>query len=303
MGAVSAADLQRTGLSRSTRDRSIGDGLLVRLGLRSFAIGGSPPTWEKSVATAIADLDGRGFIAGRTAARLHGLDGFTGNQVEALTSIHHRGLRMPFATAATELSSRPRGHDRHRRAALSACRATDPGRTLVRVLACRDRERDRLSDPPAPRQRAASAHRRHRPPSSRDQLRPHVARRPRRCGRRDPTRAVDAARDPRGRASSSTAPEAIPRRHPHRSLASTSNSATWLSRFLGTAPIRPRRQLQADEQRRTELIALWPARRYLPLRGHPGSTRLGRRPAARPRHRHPPGVVTHAADCIRSEAL
>lgn len=102
-GAVSAADLMRSGLPVPTRTRWLADGTLIRLGSRSFAVGGSPATWERALAATIIDLDGRGFLAGRTASRLHGLDGFTLPAVEALVQLAHRKISVPARVACTAL--------------------------------------------------------------------------------------------------------------------------------------------------------------------------------------------------------
>jgi hypothetical protein len=46
-------------------------------------------------------VDGLGFVAGRTAARLHGLDGFAAAPVELLVGRVHRGCRLPYVVRST----------------------------------------------------------------------------------------------------------------------------------------------------------------------------------------------------------
>lgn len=100
-GIVSSDQIRCAGVSGSTLTRWRAAGMLISTGPRSYAVCGSPPTWERDLAAAVADLDGRGFLAGRTAARLHRLDGFTSAAVEVLVPQDHRGLRIPVRLAAT----------------------------------------------------------------------------------------------------------------------------------------------------------------------------------------------------------
>jgi hypothetical protein len=57
---------------------------LEPIGHRSFAMAGSRPTWRRSLSAAVLDLGGVGVVAGRSAARLMGLDGFDGDELELL---------------------------------------------------------------------------------------------------------------------------------------------------------------------------------------------------------------------------
>ena len=65
-------------------------GLVERVGNRSFVIAGSEPTWMRSLTAAVLDLGGVGVVAGRSAARLHGLDGFQEGEPELLVERRHR---------------------------------------------------------------------------------------------------------------------------------------------------------------------------------------------------------------------
>lgn len=114
-GAISCDDLNRLKVDARVRSRWIALGLLDRLGPRSFAIPGSPDTWQRSAWAAAADADGFGYIAGRTAARLSGLDGFElkvpdkptddsdadPNQAEVLVTRKHRNIKSPARIAST----------------------------------------------------------------------------------------------------------------------------------------------------------------------------------------------------------
>ena len=91
-GAISRAQLNKLGVGRSRRQRWVASGFLKAVGPLSYAVNGSAETWMRSVWCAHLDLNKRGFIAGRTAARLHGLDGFKSDVVEVLVPRAHRGL-------------------------------------------------------------------------------------------------------------------------------------------------------------------------------------------------------------------
>jgi hypothetical protein len=88
---ISASQLLEHGVSASCRSKWERSGLIDRLGSRSFAMAGSPASFERSVAAGLADLDGRGVVAGRAGARLLGLDGFSADSVEFLVPRAHRG--------------------------------------------------------------------------------------------------------------------------------------------------------------------------------------------------------------------
>jgi hypothetical protein len=102
-GVVSAADLVTAGVNRELRDTWLSRGLMRRTGPRSFVVAGAPATWHRALAVATIDLGGRGFLAGRTGAQLHGLDGFDGNHVEALVPRSHRDIVVAATLASTAL--------------------------------------------------------------------------------------------------------------------------------------------------------------------------------------------------------
>ena len=116
-GAISCNDLERLKVDAKVRSRWIAMGLLERIGPRSFAIPGSPATWQRQAWAAAADADGFGYVAGRTAARMNGLDGFepevptdeseesddNPNQAEVLVTREHRNVQWPHRVASTSL--------------------------------------------------------------------------------------------------------------------------------------------------------------------------------------------------------
>lgn len=101
---VSAADLHSAGVSAALLYRWLDAGELERLGRRAFTFAGSDDTWLRRLAAGLADLDGHGVIAGRSAARLHRLDGFDEGPLEFLVPRSHRQVRTEGTVAST---SRP----------------------------------------------------------------------------------------------------------------------------------------------------------------------------------------------------
>jgi hypothetical protein len=99
---VSTAQLQAHGIDTSTRSKWERRGLLDRIGPRSWAIAGSPNTFDRAIAAGLADLDGFGVAAGRAGARLYGLDGFDAFSAEFLVSRDHRR----YSTNGTVRSTR-----------------------------------------------------------------------------------------------------------------------------------------------------------------------------------------------------
>jgi hypothetical protein len=98
---ISLTQLATAGVTASMRSRWTDRGLLVRLGPRSFLIGGAALTWRSRLAAAAFDHDGAAFIAGRAAAQLMRLDGFTGEHVELLAPIAARGRQKGGPTHLT----------------------------------------------------------------------------------------------------------------------------------------------------------------------------------------------------------
>ena len=93
--AISSRQLRASGVSSSLCSQWVHGGLLERLGPKSFSVAGSSPTWMRALTAAWFDLDGVGWVAGRSAARLLGLDGFGGDHLELLVP---RALRSRQST-------------------------------------------------------------------------------------------------------------------------------------------------------------------------------------------------------------
>jgi len=87
---ISTEQLRANGIDTSTRSKWERRGLIARLGPRSFALAGSSATFERAISAGLADLAGFGVAAGRTGARLLGLDGFSSDAVEFLLPRAHR---------------------------------------------------------------------------------------------------------------------------------------------------------------------------------------------------------------------
>ncbi len=91
-GVVSRQKLGRLGVDASLRLKWVRAGRLVELGEKSYTLAGTPSTWKQSLAAGLADVGECGVLAGRSAARLHGLDGFQDNSVELLVPRRSRNL-------------------------------------------------------------------------------------------------------------------------------------------------------------------------------------------------------------------
>jgi very-short-patch-repair endonuclease len=97
-GVISRQELGRFGVDASLRLKWARGGRLVELGEKSYALAGAPSTWKQSLAASLADVGECGVIAGRSAARLHGLDGFQDNSVELLVPRRSRNLTSRSGT-------------------------------------------------------------------------------------------------------------------------------------------------------------------------------------------------------------
>ncbi|HEY4333406.1 MAG TPA: hypothetical protein VGM78_12575 [Ilumatobacteraceae bacterium] len=102
-GAVSLNQLDRLGIDRRLRSEWSERGLISRAGARSYVLAGSAPSWHRSVWCAATDVLGAGYVAGRTAARLHGLDGFVRDDVELLVSRGRRSIASRHDVRSTSM--------------------------------------------------------------------------------------------------------------------------------------------------------------------------------------------------------
>lgn len=89
-GVISLGTTRGLGVDDSTLSRWVGEGLLHRSGPRSFTVCGAPPTWRQALAAGYASVAPVGFVAGRAAAQLYGLDGFSADAVEFLVPRQRR---------------------------------------------------------------------------------------------------------------------------------------------------------------------------------------------------------------------
>jgi len=101
---VSIDQIAASGVTTSLRSKWERNGLITRLGQRSFTMPGSSATFERSLAAGMADLGGRGVVAGRATGRLLGLDGFSANAVEFLVERSHRGCSTSGLVCSTSRS-------------------------------------------------------------------------------------------------------------------------------------------------------------------------------------------------------
>jgi len=100
---ISAADVRAVGVPSALLHDWLVIGVLERLGRRAFTFAGSDDTWFRRLAAGIADLDGYGVISGRSAARLHRLDGFDEGPLEFLVPRSHRQVRTEGRVASTSI--------------------------------------------------------------------------------------------------------------------------------------------------------------------------------------------------------
>lgn len=103
-GILSLDVLAHEGIPSSTVRRWAAEGLLNRLGPRSFLVAGAPLTWKAAAGAALADCGPASILAGRTGARLHGLDGFAADEPELLLPAPLRRHRQVHRVVTT---SRP----------------------------------------------------------------------------------------------------------------------------------------------------------------------------------------------------
>ncbi len=102
-GAMSIQQMDTMNVDRRVRHDWVTRGLITRAGTRSYIVAGSTPSWQQSLWCAAADVDGAGYPAGRSAARLQKLDDFTNDDIEVLVTRKHRNLNAAFRVASTSM--------------------------------------------------------------------------------------------------------------------------------------------------------------------------------------------------------
>jgi len=100
-GCVSLEQVRACGLSGDQLDRRVRSGRLARLGARVFAVGGAPPSWEQQLVAALLDLGPSAVVSHRTAAALHGFDGYECCPVELTLPRSGRGVTGPWTVHTT----------------------------------------------------------------------------------------------------------------------------------------------------------------------------------------------------------
>ncbi|MEO7370497.1 MAG: type IV toxin-antitoxin system AbiEi family antitoxin domain-containing protein [Ilumatobacteraceae bacterium] len=98
---LSTAQMRALGVDASMRSKWERRGLINRLGPRAFAVTGSPPTFGRSLAAGLIDLDGHDVVAGRAGARLYGLDGFSTGTAEFVVDRSRRNRSTGGIVRAT----------------------------------------------------------------------------------------------------------------------------------------------------------------------------------------------------------
>jgi len=94
---------RQLGLDRDALRWRLERGRLVRLARDVFAVAGAPATWERSLWAAHLEAGPDSVVAGRSAARLHGLPGWPGERVELLAPRRATGRAASLGTLRTTL--------------------------------------------------------------------------------------------------------------------------------------------------------------------------------------------------------
>ena len=100
-GAFTRRQAAAKKFSRARVATALRNGWLVERVPGVLAVTGHPDTWEQRVILATLAGGGHGAASHRTAARLHGLDGFAGDAHVELTVHNRHRLRLPAAIGAT----------------------------------------------------------------------------------------------------------------------------------------------------------------------------------------------------------
>jgi len=103
---VAVRQFEAAGVDASMRRKWERRGLIDRVGVRTFAMAGSSPSWLRSLHIAYLDGDGHAFIAGRSACRLMTLDGFVDGEPELLVPRALRGKAINGSVRSTSLPIR-----------------------------------------------------------------------------------------------------------------------------------------------------------------------------------------------------
>lgn len=116
-----------SGISPRSLSRLVEAGLVTRDAPGVIGAGWAPDTWHRRLAAATLTGGGRGIVSHRSAARLHGLDGFT--NCDALELTVPRGTRIRIAGVAVHVN-RIEQADLHPKK-IDGMRCTSLARTLI----------------------------------------------------------------------------------------------------------------------------------------------------------------------------
>lgn len=99
-GVVSRAQAASVGMTDSMIARRLGTGRWIRLTSGVYAYASAPPRWERQVAAAVLSRP-RAYVAGRSAAYLHGFDGYRPGRPEIMVP-SRSNARSPLARVIRE---------------------------------------------------------------------------------------------------------------------------------------------------------------------------------------------------------
>jgi len=78
-------------------------GLVRRLAKKVYVVAGAPETWMQLVTASVWALGPTAVVSHSAAARLHGLDGFTGREIEITVAREGRGKGLPSIDTRTRI--------------------------------------------------------------------------------------------------------------------------------------------------------------------------------------------------------
>jgi hypothetical protein len=125
LGLITRSDAQSAGLSREQLRGLVTRGILVQVTPRVFRFAATNPSWHQDVMVACLDGGPECLASHRTAAALHGFDGFRPELVEVLVPMHVRHRRKNAIVHHTRVL--PAGD----RALVGVIPVTSRARTLI----------------------------------------------------------------------------------------------------------------------------------------------------------------------------
>ena len=101
LGCATIAQARSCGLSADQVYRRFATGRWERLGVRTYRLAGAPPAWEQSLLAGLLDLGAGAVVSHRSAAVLHGFDGFPSGPLEFTVPREPRSLASPWCVHTT----------------------------------------------------------------------------------------------------------------------------------------------------------------------------------------------------------